>query len=254
MMINGGVNVGSVSVIGLPNELVSNIPGVVTPGDLAEVYIPQLGLLETDPLSNSGGMLLCIDGWTFSWPECITTYDLSRVPFSNFGNQLIQNQRATSGTQAAVNVTGFYCDWQAVNSDGKQSFYHGLGRVPATVAVVVAMWDGSSFDDKGFPIPLQDTMVFVNPSTSMNDTTYGFVRVAYGFNASANNATNNMDTDTVNILLHQWIANYSSTYAGFAGALQGEGSQLLPTDVLMASPSWISLSDYRNLIVRAIVS
>jgi hypothetical protein len=151
----GGLNRGSVTVADLPN-----LPwgGVVSPGTLCGLYIPHAGIV--DPGQASQAKEFVIDGWTFQWPETITTYTLARQSYSSIGQQLLRMARMAAQGMAGLNDS-YATSWFPVNGDGQMNIEHKLGVKPSRVTIEVGLWDGGSTDPNGQPVPILGTTVQV---------------------------------------------------------------------------------------------
>jgi hypothetical protein len=151
-----GMNRGTIAVAGLPN----GAPGqVLRPGTAIDVYIPQVGVVDTDnPFSQ--GQEFVIESWTLIWPDNTTTFEIGRIGFSDVGARLIDLVTKTQTNSGKMN-SRYDTGWFFAPSDGKVEVTHGLGVKPKIVGIIVALWDGG-FSPDGSPRPVSATVVHVS--------------------------------------------------------------------------------------------
>lgn len=165
----GGPSRGTITVIGRPNDPVG---GVIRPGELTHVEIPHLGLYGLSDKSTE----FTIDSWSYEWPTEMTTIQLSRSGISDLGTQLASMLLSSNDTINALQ-DGYDTGWQRLSpsqvASASISVNHLLGVIPRNIMLYVGVWDESTFDQGGEPVP------YVDQVRTMGQEASGQAQTAY---------------------------------------------------------------------------
>lgn len=193
-----GVSRGRITVPGVP--AIDSQPNHLTPGNLLRVIIPQMGLnddggSESTPQSINN---FIIDNWVYTYPEHVTTIELSRRSYVDLSDALVRGK--TGSEDSAAGHNSFYDSyWRLVDGTGTIMLQHNLGVRPSKVSVQAAIDSGITTFASGNPatrIPMHNTETDV-PATAF-EASQG---QNHGYAIIENNA------NQITIKVSRWLAH-----------------------------------------------